>query len=218
MPKRLRWNEKQYQIYALIDPIDDLAHYVGKSEDAQSRFVGHLHGVHGNDGEQRWIMSLRKKGLSPTLEILETIDESNDTARIVREREHYWIREMVRLGHPLLNVYGVKYTYWHPSAHKSSKGHISRNAGITGDASALPIRVNKQIEKNDEMMTDYLNITDVARELGVNDRTVRRWIKSGELHATRDIVGRYRISRVDLEDFRRRRMERFSDGGDIETE
>ncbi len=66
-------------------------------------------------------------------------------------------------------------------------------------------------------MADDLNITDVARELGVNDRTVRRWIKSGELHATRDIVGRYRISRADLEDFRRRRMERFSDenNGDI---
>lgn len=68
------------------------------------------------------------------------------------------------------------------------------------------------------MMTDYLNITDVARELGVNDRTVRRWIKSGELHATRDIVGRYRITRADLEDFRRRRMQKFSDDGDIDTE
>ena len=56
MPKRLRWNEKQYQIYALIDPIDGLALYVGKSEDAQSRFVGHLHGGEGltplgNDGD-----------------------------------------------------------------------------------------------------------------------------------------------------------------------
>ncbi len=60
-------------------------------------------------------------------------------------------------------------------------------------------------------MTDYLSITDVARELGVNDRTVRRWIKAGELHATRDIVGRYRISRVDLDEFVRRRMGRFSE-------
>jgi hypothetical protein len=34
MPRPLRWNEKQYQIYALIDPIDGLALYVGKSEDA----------------------------------------------------------------------------------------------------------------------------------------------------------------------------------------
>lgn len=62
-------------------------------------------------------------------------------------------------------------------------------------------------------MTEYLSITDVARELGVNDRTVRRWIKSGELHASRDIVGRYRISRAELESFRRRRMERYEDNG-----
>jgi excisionase family DNA binding protein len=63
-------------------------------------------------------------------------------------------------------------------------------------------------------MTDYLSITDVARELGINDRTVRRWIKSGELPATRDIVGRYRIARTDLEEFRRRRMERFNEEED----
>jgi excisionase family DNA binding protein len=67
-------------------------------------------------------------------------------------------------------------------------------------------------------MNDYLSITDAARELGVNDRTVRRWIKSGELRASRDIVGRYRISRTDLEDFRRRRMERFGDEGDENDE
>ncbi len=65
-------------------------------------------------------------------------------------------------------------------------------------------------------MTDYLSIIDVARELGVNDRTVRRWIKSGELHATRDIVGRYRVSRTALDEFIRRRRERFNGDDDEE--
>ncbi len=60
-------------------------------------------------------------------------------------------------------------------------------------------------------VNEQLGIADVARELGVNERTVRRWIKSGELNSTRDIVGRYKILRADLEEFRRRRMERFSD-------
>lgn len=65
---------------------------------------------------------------------------------------------------------------------------------------------------------ESLTIRDVVRELDVNEKTVRRWIHNGELRATRDIVGRYRISRADLEDFRRRRMERFSDEDDGDTE
>ncbi|HLG63669.1 MAG TPA: helix-turn-helix domain-containing protein [Ktedonosporobacter sp.] len=61
---------------------------------------------------------------------------------------------------------------------------------------------------NEELLT----IRDVIRELDVNEKTVRRWIHNGELRAIRDVVGRYRISRSDLEDFRRRRTEKFSGG------
>jgi excisionase family DNA binding protein len=63
-------------------------------------------------------------------------------------------------------------------------------------------------------MSEQLSITDVARDLGVNEKTVRRWIKSGELHAIKDILGRYRISRPDLDEFVRRRMRRYNDDGD----
>jgi excisionase family DNA binding protein len=66
---------------------------------------------------------------------------------------------------------------------------------------------------NEELLT----IRDVVKELDVNEKTVRRWIQSGELVAIRDIVGRYRISRTDLEDFRQRRMKKFS-GNDDNTE
>ncbi len=59
---------------------------------------------------------------------------------------------------------------------------------------------------------ELLTIRDVVKEFDVNEKTVRRWIQSGELNATRDIVGRYRISREDLEDFRQKRMKRYSDG------
>jgi excisionase family DNA binding protein len=58
-------------------------------------------------------------------------------------------------------------------------------------------------------MSNYLSITDIVREIGVNEKTVRRWIKSGELRANKDILGRYRISRADFDDFLRRRRERF---------
>ncbi len=59
---------------------------------------------------------------------------------------------------------------------------------------------------------EELSIADVAHEIGANERTVRRWIKSGELAASRDIFGRYRISRIALNDFIRRRRERYNEG------
>jgi excisionase family DNA binding protein len=57
-----------------------------------------------------------------------------------------------------------------------------------------------------------MTIRDIVRELDVNDKTVRRWIQNGELKATRDILGRYRITREDFEDFLRRRREKFGSG------
>jgi excisionase family DNA binding protein len=53
-----------------------------------------------------------------------------------------------------------------------------------------------------------LTIKQVARELEVDERTVRRWIKSGQLRTVGyDIRGRYLIARIDLDDFVRRRRE-----------
>ena len=53
-----------------------------------------------------------------------------------------------------------------------------------------------------------ITIKQAARELGVDERTVRRWIKSGDLrHAGFDIRGRYLILRADLDEFVKRRTE-----------
>lgn len=57
-----------------------------------------------------------------------------------------------------------------------------------------------------------LTIKQVTRELNVDDNTVRRWIKSGQLRATRDIVGRYTISRADLDRFVEQRRKQFGIG------
>jgi excisionase family DNA binding protein len=51
---------------------------------------------------------------------------------------------------------------------------------------------------------ELLTVEEVARELRINVKTVRNYIASGELVAI--TVGRgYKISREDLEDFKRRR-------------
>ena len=51
---------------------------------------------------------------------------------------------------------------------------------------------------------ELLTVEEVAKELRINAKTVRQYIASGELVAI--IVGKgYKISRDDLEDFKRRR-------------
>ena len=56
--------------------------------------------------------------------------------------------------------------------------------------------------------SDVLTIRQVARELDLDERTIRRAIKSGELlHVGFDLKGRYLISRSDLNDFIRRRRQ-----------
>jgi excisionase family DNA binding protein len=60
------------------------------------------------------------------------------------------------------------------------------------------------------MSEQVLTIRDIMNELGVSEKTVRRWINNGDLAATRDMFGRYKISRENLNDFIRKREERYN--------
>lgn len=64
------------------------------------------------------------------------------------------------------------------------------------------------------MNEQALTIRDIMNELGVSEKTVRRWISSGELSATKDMFGRYKITREALNDFIRRREERYNEPKD----
>ena len=60
------------------------------------------------------------------------------------------------------------------------------------------------------MSDNQMTIKDVARTMEVDEKTVRRWIKNGELHAIKDIFGRYQITRSDLDAFKERRHRRYN--------
>ena len=60
------------------------------------------------------------------------------------------------------------------------------------------------------MSDNEMTIKDIARLMEVDEKTVRRWIKNGELHAIKDIFGRYQISRSDLDAFREQRHRRYN--------
>ena len=125
----------------------------------------------------------------PILQVLETIDAGPDAYSIACEREQFWIDRMGRSGAPLLDVAGVSQIYRRPRAGGVRRWLKKR------EVEAFP------------MPEDVLTAEQVADELKVNIRRVYKWIQDGELLAT-DLGSaarpNYRISRSDLEDFKRR--------------
>ena len=61
------------------------------------------------------------------------------------------------------------------------------------------------------MTEDTLTIKQAARELGIDEKTIRRWIKSGQLEAEINIVGRYSIKRSVFDGFVEERRKRLQD-------
>ncbi|WAC55018.1 helix-turn-helix transcriptional regulator [Gordonia sp. SL306] len=49
--------------------------------------------------------------------------------------------------------------------------------------------------------TRYLSLQDIAEELGISDRTVRRWIATGQLKAVRPSPRVIRVEASELDRF-----------------
>lgn len=49
-------------------------------------------------------------------------------------------------------------------------------------------------------MPDYLEISEVADKFGVEERTVRNWIRERKIRAVK-VVGQWKIKKTDLEEF-----------------
>jgi excisionase family DNA binding protein len=143
---------------------------------------------------------------------LETIEAGSDAYAIACEEELYRIREVVSLGHPLLNLSGLSRTYVPAVA---PKPRILEIQNITlRNETTLEIDSSQDVDIVDVPNADsafdmpqgenWLTTEEIAKDLKVNVNTVRRWIQSGELVAL-DVGGEYRISREDYEDFIQRR-------------
>ena len=57
------------------------------------------------------------------------------------------------------------------------------------------------------MNEDVFTVKEVAKQLRIDEKTVRAWIRRGELPAI-DIGGEYRIRQTALDDFIKRREKR----------
>jgi predicted GIY-YIG superfamily endonuclease len=87
-------------IYALIDPRDNLAFYIGRTKDIYRRFLQHIGHHENNEAKNMRIQELKALHLVPSMKTLEII--KGDCA-LAAEREAYWIRHHRSLGIALTN-------------------------------------------------------------------------------------------------------------------
>jgi transcriptional regulator with XRE-family HTH domain len=88
-------------IYALVDPITDIAHYIGMTNNAHERYIQHC-SLKPSDQSARanWIRELKENKLLPGLKILETVEGE----WAARDREIYWIGYYQEKGIVLTNI------------------------------------------------------------------------------------------------------------------
>lgn len=104
MSRRVRKPRTVYElkprtIYGLVDPRDELVHYVGMSIKVFKRFKEHVEDMVFNLDLRKWIEELRSLGIKPKLRIFSSCPTLADGFN----RERYWIYRMFADGHPLKN-------------------------------------------------------------------------------------------------------------------
>ena len=62
-------------IYTLTDPVSKQIKYVGKTKNIDRRYYKHITEKRNNTYKEQWIGGLKKKGLLPTIEILDEVEE-----------------------------------------------------------------------------------------------------------------------------------------------
>jgi predicted GIY-YIG superfamily endonuclease len=74
--KKTRFNlgSSPHQIYALIDPRDGALRYIGVSNNVNRRLAQHCRDTSKHTPKGRWLAELQQQGLTPELEIIETIE------------------------------------------------------------------------------------------------------------------------------------------------
>lgn len=92
-------------VYALCDPRDGAARYIGITNNMLARYNEHLRLNGSNERKHEWLTELLDAHLLPimhTLEVVEVYEEA-------RDREVAWIQAYINAGAELLNDEAYKY-------------------------------------------------------------------------------------------------------------
>lgn len=92
--------ERGYVIYALIDPRDGALRYIGITNNPDQRLEEHLSGRGNNPLKREWIYELRRIGLAPIMQPLET----GLSLPAALERESFLIQHYLNSGYALVNL------------------------------------------------------------------------------------------------------------------
>jgi len=154
---------EQVTIYGLVCPIENKVMYVGKSIDVKMRFQQHIHGgTHDSTAKGKWIRELKSANLLPSLQIIETCDES-----VWVERETYWIKH-----HQSINP-NLKNGHLHKSLKFYTNTRVSVRAKEPARQIAQPGSITLQIDKIATRLD--INKSQLQRGTGLTMGMVRRY-------------------------------------------
>ena len=186
--------EKEVKIYVLKNPETNQIHYVGRSVNPKGRYRVHIHlalkSKHKNI-KDAWICSLLNKNTKPTLEIIESVNQSEAI-----EREKFWIEEL-RKTCDLKNSRDYienTYLFSEESRKKMSESHkgkpSSRKGTTTSNETKEKIRKSKtgikclestkiklgkpvlQYDKNGKFIKEWNSTKEVERTLGLKQTLI----------------------------------------------
>jgi predicted GIY-YIG superfamily endonuclease len=110
---------KEYKVYGLKDPMDNVIKYIGVSTNVESRYKQHFY-KSDLSGKSKWIERLKENNLRPELIILDTIKTDDRSVALNLEQKYiieYKDRLYNKLG--LSNVDIVKNEIWIKEENKS---------------------------------------------------------------------------------------------------
>jgi hypothetical protein len=160
--------EAPYWTYRLIDPTDMAVRYVGMSQHPYQRYGEHLTLRGANQEKNAWILSLQKRHLLPSLEVIEPYQ----TLEEAQEKEIYWIQHYLNQGCRLTNKVGYSLN---PHPHKWTKrkaiNRMQRNGKLQEILRQVPqlgTILNKAIKQENiygyDSVECYLMLCDEASQ------------------------------------------------------
>jgi len=158
------------KIYTLSHPITNEVKYVGKTvESLNERLRKHLH-KKDKTYRYNWIISLKKEGLIPKIELIEECDEID-----WRWNERYWISQFRTWGFRLVNLCdgglgsnGMKHTKEAiEKIKKSSIGNKNRLGKTFSDESKNKIRLGNLNKKRSRVSVEKMIKTKTGLSTGI---------------------------------------------------